>query len=285
MSHYLTEEEIKAKAEEVASLQENSMIAKEYLVPKRVRREIADALPGFVSHKAFFRSLTGGFTPISVSTSGKRRLVSKIGQIHGQPEKKVLPVVRDWIGSAIVREVRKYGNGETFVRFEAKYRRAEHKGEESDPLMLMLALSPRGRMLRYTFVFGTGRNLGGVNIYTSRDGAWKRSLNALSDLRKIVRTMKTGDFFIVEGVNNSSPFFQAWCDHAGDGGVFTVEYALISFSWHFSTKNLLRRKELLRLVDCFAEGGFRELGDAADWGQLPAEEMPDDEKEADCKSK
>ena len=74
MSHYLTEEEIKAKTEEVASLQENSMIAKEYLVPKRVRREIADALPGFVSHKAFFRSLTGGFTPISVSTSGKRRI-------------------------------------------------------------------------------------------------------------------------------------------------------------------------------------------------------------------
>ena len=34
MSHYLTEEEIKAKAEEVASLQENSMIAKEYLVPQ-----------------------------------------------------------------------------------------------------------------------------------------------------------------------------------------------------------------------------------------------------------
>ena len=285
MSHYLTEEEIKAKAEEVASLQENSMIAKEYLVPKRVRCEIADVLPGFVSHKAFFRSLSGGFTPINLSASGKRRLVSKIGQIHGRPENMVLPVVRDWMESAIVREVRKYGNGETFVRFEAKYRRAEHKGEESDPLMLMLALSPRGRMLRYTFVFGTGRNLGGVNIYTSRDGAWKRSLNALSDLRKIVRTMKTGDFFIVEGVNNSSPFFQAWCDHAGDGGVFTVEHVLISFAWHFSTKNLLRRKELLRLVDCLAKGGFRELGDAAGWGQLPAEEMPDDEKEADCKSK
>ena len=64
-----------------------------------------------------------------------------------------------------------------------------------------------------------------------------------------------------------------------------MEHALISFSWHFSTKNLLRRKELLRLVDCFAEGGFRELGDAADWGQLPAEEMPNEEKEADCKSK
>ena len=150
--------------------------------------------------------------------------------------------------------------------------------DKSDPLMLMLALSSTGRLQRYTFVFGTGRNLGGVSIYTSRDGAWKRSLNALSDLRKFVRTMKTGDFFIVEGVNNSSPFFQAWCDHAGDGGVFTVEYALISFSWHFSTKNLLRRKELLRLVDCFAEGGFRELGDAADWGQLPVEEMPTEEK-------
>ncbi len=47
---------------------------------------------------------------------------------------------------------------------------------------------------------------------------------------------------------------------------------------------------MLRLVDCFAEGEFRELGDAADWGQLPSEEMPseempNEEKEADCKSK
>ncbi len=254
------------------------MIAEEHLVPKMARRGIADVLPGFVSHKAFFRSLKGDFTPVNVSASEKRRLVSKIGQIHGRPEKAVQSIVRDWIESAIVREVRKYGNGETFVRFEAKYRRAEHEGEESDPLMLMLALSSKGGMLRYTFVFGTGRNLGGVSIYTSRDGAWKRSLNVLSDCRKIVRTMKTDDFFIVEGANNSSPFFQAWCDHAGDGGVFTVEYALISFSWHFSTKKLLRRKELLRLVDCFAAGGFRELGDAADWGQLPVEEMPTEEK-------
>lgn len=261
------------------------MNAEELLMPKMVRREIADVLPGFVSHKAFFRSLTGSFTPVSVSTSEKRRLVAKIGQIHGLPEKSVQCVVRDWIESAIVREVRKYGNEETFVRIEARFRRSENGCLDSDPLMLMLVLSPKGRLLRYTFVFGTGRNLGGVSIYTSRDGVWKRSLNTLSDLRKFVRTMKTGDFFIVEGVNNSSPFFQAWCDHAGDGGVFTVEYALISFSWHFSTKNLLRRKELLRLVDCFAEGGFRELGDAADWGQLPAEEMPDEEKEADCKSK
>ena len=86
------------------------------LMPKLKRREVADVLPGFVSHRAFFSSFTGGFTPVRVDAAEKRRLVSKIDQIHGQPENEVRSAVRDWMESAIVREVRKYENGETYVR-------------------------------------------------------------------------------------------------------------------------------------------------------------------------
>ena len=115
------------------------------LTPKRVRREIAKVLPGFVSHTKFFSSFAGGFTPVAVNAAEKRRLVSKIAQIKGQPEKDVRAVVRDWKESAIVREVRTYGNGETFVRFEVRIRFTEGGPLESEPHMLMLALSPRGQ--------------------------------------------------------------------------------------------------------------------------------------------
>lgn len=255
------------------------MKAQEPIRPSRVRRDIKDVLPGFVSHKAFFSSLTGDFTPVKVDSAAKRRLVSKIGQIHGYPEKEVSSAVRDWMESAIVREVRKYENGEKFVRFEARYRYAEDKPLEGGPIMLMLVLSPRGKVLRYTFVFGTGRNLGGVNIAMSRHRGGKRTSGSFAELRKFVETMRKDDFFIVEGVESSNPFFQAWCDTARNGGVFTTEYALIPYAWHFSTKNLLRKDELLQLVDRFAEGGFRDLGDAASWGQLPVEEIENGGKE------
>lgn len=249
------------------------------IVPKRRRGELSKVLPGFVSHKAFFGSLTGGFTAVALDAKAKRRLVEKIGQIHGSPEMEVRSVARDWMESAIVREVRKYENGETFVRFEARFRYAEDKPLDSEPLMLMLALSPRGRVRRYTFVFGTGRNLDGVNIIMSRHRGTRSVSGSFATLRRFVSTIQTDDFFIIEGADSHDPFFQAWCDKAEDGGVFTTEYALIPFSWHFSTKNLLRRDDVLRLVDCFAEGGFRELGDAAEWGQLPVEEMENDKKD------
>ena len=248
------------------------------LVPKCKRREIADVLPGFVSHRAFFSSFSGGFTPVSVGAAEKRRLVSKIDQIHGQPENEVRSAVRDWMESAIVREVRKYENGETYVRFEARIRYTEGGPLDSGPLMLMLALSPRGRVRRYTFVFGTGRNFGGVNIVMSRHRGGRSKARSFSALRRFVATMRTDDFFIIERAKGSNPFFQSWCDKSEGGGVFTTEYALVPFAWHFSTKNLLRRDDVLRLVDRFAEGGFRELGDAAEWGQLPVEEMENDKK-------
>ena len=249
------------------------------IVPKRRRGELSKVLPGFVSHKAFFGSLTGGFTAVALDAKAKRRLVEKIGQIHGSPNVEVRSVVRDWMESAIVREVRKYENGETFVRFEARFRSAEDKPLDSEPLMLMLALSSRGRVRRYTFVFGTGRNFGGVNIVMSRDRGGRSTSRSFSALRRFVATMRTDDFFIIEGAKGSNPFFQSWCDKSEGGGVFTTEYALVPFAWHFSTKNLLRRDDVLRLVDRFAEGGFRELGDAADWGQLPVEEMENDKKD------
>ena len=47
----------------------------------------------------------------------------------------------------------------------------------------------------------------------------------------------------------------------------------------FANLGKVRRDDVLRLVDRFAEGGFRELGDAADWGQLPVEEMENDKKD------
>ena len=248
------------------------MKAEDKIMPKRKRGELSKVLPGFVSHKAFFGSLTGGFTPVAVDAKAKRRLVEKIGQIHGSPESVVRPVVRDWKESAIVREVRKYENGETFVRFEARFRYAEDKPLDPEPLMLMLAVSPRGRVRRYTFVFGTGRNLDGVKIIMSRHGGTRSTSDSFATLRRFVSTIHTDDFFIIEGADSHTPFFQAWCDKAEDGGVFTTEYALIPFAWHFSTKNLLRKDDVLRLVDRFAEGGFRELGDAADWGQLPEDD-------------
>ena len=110
------------------------------LVPKRVRSEIAKVLPGFASHTKFFSSFAGDFTPVAVNAANKRRLVSKIDQIKGQPEKEVRAVVRDWMESAIVREVRTYGNGETFVRFEVRIRFTEGGPLDSEPHMLMLAL-------------------------------------------------------------------------------------------------------------------------------------------------
>lgn len=243
------------------------------LTPKRVRREIAKVLPGFVSHTKFFNSFAGEFTPVAVNAADKCRLVSKIDQIKGQPEKEVRAVVRDWKESAIVREVRTYGNGETFVRFEVRIRFTEGGPLDSEPHMLMLALSPRGKVRRYTIVFGTGRSRDGVKIVMSRHRGWDRTSDSFADLRAFIATMKADDFFIVEGGKGPIPFFQAWCDKSGDGGVFTTEYALIAYSWHFSTKNLLRRADLLQLVDRFEKGGFRELADAADWGQLPVEEM------------
>lgn len=246
------------------------------IVPKMRRGELSKVLPGFVSHKAFFSSLTGGFTPVALDAKAKRRLVEKISQIHGSPKEEVRSVVRGWMESAIVREVRKYENGETFVRFEARIRYAEDKPLDSEPLMLMLALSPRGRVRRYTFVFGTGRNFGGVNIVMSRHRGGRSTSSSLSALRRFVATMGTDDFFVVEGAECRNPFFQSWCDKSEGGGAFTTEYALVPFVWHFSTKSLLRRDDVLRLVDCFAEGGFRELGDAADWGQLPVGEMEND---------
>ena len=68
------------------------------LTPKRVRREIAKVLPGFASHTKFFSSFAGDFTPVAVNAADKRRLVSKIDQIKGLPEKEVRAVVRDWMG-------------------------------------------------------------------------------------------------------------------------------------------------------------------------------------------
>lgn len=251
------------------------------LMPKLKRREIADVLPGFVSHRAFFSSFTGGFTPVRVDAAEKRRLVSKIDQIHGQPENVVRWAVRNWTESAIVREVRKYENGETYVRFEARIRYTKGDPLESGPLMLMLALSPRGRVRRYTLVFGTGRKLDGVKIVMSRQRGAASTSDSFADLRAFVATMHKDDFFIVERENDSTPFFQSWCDTAARGGVFTTEYALIAYSWHFSTKNLLNRTDLLKLVDRFEEGGFRELADAASWGQLPVEEIENNTKKDD----
>lgn len=156
------------------------------IVPKWRRGELSKVLPGFVSHKAFFGSLTGGFTAVALDAKAKSRLVEKIGQIHGSPDVEVRSVVRDWMESAIVREVRKYENGETFVRFEARFRSAEDKPLDSEPLMLMLALSSRGRVRRYTFVFGTGRNFGGVNIVMSRDRGGRSKSRSFSALRRFV---------------------------------------------------------------------------------------------------
>ena len=102
------------------------------LTPKRVRREIAKVLPGFASHTKFFSSFAGEFTPVAVNAADKRRLVSKIDQIHGQPENEVRSAVRDWMESAIVREVRKYENGETYVRSTAS-RKGDFGNSQTPP--------------------------------------------------------------------------------------------------------------------------------------------------------
>ena len=190
------------------------MKVEEVIMPKRKRGDLSKVLPGFVSHKAFFGSLTGVFTPVALDVKAKRRLVEKIGHIHGSPEREVRSVVHDWKESAIVREVRKYENGETFVRFEARFRYAEDKPLGSEPLMLMLALSPRGRVRRYTFVFGTGRNLDGVNIIMSRHRGSRSVSGSFATLRRFISTIRTDDFFIIEGADSHDSFFQAWCDKA-----------------------------------------------------------------------
>ena len=104
------------------------------LVPKRVRSEIAKVLPGFASHTKFFSSFAGDFTPVAVNAADKRRLVSKIEQIKGQPEKDVRAVVLDWMESAIVREVRKARHGHGDVLDEAggaDLARAAHGGKDA----------------------------------------------------------------------------------------------------------------------------------------------------------
>ena len=82
------------------------MKPEDLIVPKRRRGELSKVLPGFVSHKAFFGSLTGGFTAVALDAKAKSRLVEKIGQIHGSPDVEVRSVVRDWMESANTKTAR-----------------------------------------------------------------------------------------------------------------------------------------------------------------------------------
>jgi len=243
-----------------------------------MRRKVQDVLPDFVGLNQFFRELNGSFVLIKTDAINHERYIAAIRQIHGFPEKWLDSEVAAFAESAKVLEVRQYENGDRLVRFDV-LRTADRQSPnrfEQPPISLMLALNADYKMLRYTMIYGSGRHTGGINGWICRQSikpVEKFPFDSFYEMQRLVDLMAPSDFIIIEEVEHTRQYVQAYCDESNDSAeindpFFQFEYVLHDWIWQFSATKRVKRSALKRLLRLYEQGGIPALQDAVSWRQM-----------------
>lgn len=158
------------------------------------------------------------------------------------------------------------------VRLEVRRRpgRNPNKPLEKDPIILLLALDESDRLLRYTFLYGTGRHEAGIKAFLLRQHGEKKEIDTPSFARvyDFVRTMEPPDIFCLCDGKYDNQFVDAQCVCVKQGRhLFSVGYGLRNFAWQFNLPELLSREELERLLKVYEMTGIRGLQEATEWVQ------------------
>ena len=199
----------------------------------------------FELYRVFMSALDGDFEPVRCTAEDRRQWLVRLEQLKGTtPYEEFDSMVEFMIAWGLVREVRRYDGGLTFVRYEVS--ELLYGNDNTRRYQLLARYSKRGRLLGYTVIHERGRaeTIREVVINENSKGNGFRRSNAKdeADVLSFVDVMQKDDFVIVIIGADGFNLAQAYTDEPDPNPEFCVEWQCGSMMWQCATETKSREQ-------------------------------------------
>lgn len=221
-------------------------------------------LPGFRPFNAFFAELKGAFEPVACTEDERRGYVEALQTLAGTPAQEFHTLREDLALTAKVREVRRYGEERTFVRFE--FKRLGSDCTWSPPYQLMAVFDDLGTLVCYTVLAERGLFKEGLLYRLTKVRCDWSDFEETDDLVKALTLLDTEDEPEVQVVDRATgrPFAYVYGGTGPRKCAFDIEWYVGCEPWILALGNVgfAATEELLFTLK---DGGVKAFEDAADW--------------------
>ena len=240
-----------------------------------MRACMAKAFPGFSRINGFFAGLKGDFEPVVSTGEAKTALKDLVQCIDGPAAEDFRKFRNDFAQTAEVREVRRYADGRTYVRFEFK-RLLERRSsccttEEpaelcwDGPHNLAAVFDSSRRLESYTLIPEGDPVRDGIEFRVSSRGTGHLGYCKTEDVQRVLDHLTSGrgwreaiiyDKHTQRVVSNILGY--------GDGRGFQMYWVLCCQPWQLGI-NDATFDQVRACIEALRTGGIRAFEDAADW--------------------
>ena len=202
-------------------------------------------LKKFELYRVFMNALNGDFEPVCCTVEDRRQWLIRLEQLKGTtPYEEFDSMVEFMIAWGLVREVRRYQCGLTFVRYEIS--ELLYGDDDSRRFQLLVRYSKRGIILGYTVIHESGRaepiQKAELNTQSKGHGCTTRETTDTTEILTFIDTMQKEDFIIAIAGADGWNFAQAYTDESDPHPEFTVEWQCGSMMWQCAIETKSREQ-------------------------------------------
>lgn len=229
-----------------------------------MNRTLQRHLPGFQMFRGFFDRLGEDFKPVKAADAEKRHFLKALKMLGGTSAHEFRQLRDDLELTARVRDVRRRGEDEVYVRFD--FRRMERDGRFGLPLQLMVLFNGHGKIRSYTVLRERGELEGGVRYAMTTSKGPAGSTEDLRTALSFLQTEPTGEVGI-EDAHKGPPFLRVHAGWGPDGAGYDIVWHLGCAPWILTVRNV-DFACVTGVLDALNTGGVKALEEAADWEQF-----------------
>ena len=218
-------------------------------------------LPGFKTYGDFFKEATGDYKPIRCTRAERRKLVRRLGKLHGEPRDLVEGAREDILATARVREVRRYESGGTYVRYEVCPLKDDCSWDA--PQQMLTLWDGEDALRAYTFICGSGRDAHvAANLHTEHNGTFGDKITYdIADALGFLVSMEPGDSVLVGNVECDSEFMVV----SNVDGSPLVSWQVFADAWWMNSVGEVSWKETETAVRTFWKRGVIGVQEMFSW--------------------
>ena len=215
-------------------------------------------LKKFELYRPFINALSGDFEPVLCSPEERRQWLVRLEQLKGTtPYEEFDSMVEFLIAWGVVREVRHYDDGRTFVRYEIS--ELLYGWDEVRRFQLLARYSSRRFLQGYTVVHETGgaEPIRDALLCEQSKGKGSRNVTTTNptEILSFIDTMQKNDFIVISVGDDCFYLAQVYTDESDPKPEFTIEWQCGSLMWQCAawTKS---RQEVRHFFDVYMNEGL-----------------------------
>lgn len=227
------------------------------MVMKNSRDEVK-GLRKFELYRTFCRSFTGSMVPIRCCGRERKDWLSRLLQLKGTTRYEEFDVMIEFIVAfGIVREVLRYVDGSSFVRYEIG-NGLLYDNEYDLPFQLMVRYSGDGVLQGYTVIYerGNGDALEWRLVTQSKKTQCQtRFVKSMEEVIPFLKVMQKDDFACFATGAHGWNMAQVYTDASDPDPSFTVEWQCGSLMWQCAAETKSRAR-MINFVKTYLREGL-----------------------------